>query len=234
VNWTLIVPLAGASGAVFKCVKNAKVEAKAQKGRKMSYSIPDNYSVFNRYEYEGKNCAIKFLDNLSLPWCAIFGGRYVSLNSNYANKLDLSARIMVLVISIILVPIAIISGVCLLLKLITFPCVWEKKRMKQAYAKTEALIMQFKQYTAQNQSDKAIQLIKDHRGLINNPEVKPMFLEILDNNLKDGINWAGLQNQVALLRPESASNFVFLAIKRRLDKVANDQAVIDPNAFKSC
>src|ERR1700722_4679983 len=106
--------------------------------------ISDNYSVFNNYNYENKHFIISCLDCFSTPLRRVFGGRNICvLSQTYMNEMSTGRKVATVFFSVLIFPVAIISIASLLIKVGTFPFVWEKKKVKVQTQETWNIINQF-------------------------------------------------------------------------------------------
>lgn len=125
----------------------------------MSYSIEDNYSVLNNYNYKDKSSLYSSLDWLSTPCRRVLGGRNVSvLSQTYENKMSGANKVATVFFSVLIFPVAIVSIASLLIKMATVPWFWEKKKVKVQSQQTWNIINQFKKAFQNSDYDQAIQI----------------------------------------------------------------------------
>lgn len=107
----------------------------------MNFNI-ENYSVLNSYEYKNKSLTMSTLDWFSTPCRRILGGQNVYLENNtYDIKMMVSARIMTLFISLVILPVAVVS---LAIKVLSFPCLWNKETVVKTWKTAEKRIQEEK------------------------------------------------------------------------------------------
>lgn len=85
-----------------------------------TYSIPDNFSIINNYEYDGKSKGMRFLDWASTPCRKALGGRDIDVASQtYMHPSSTAQRASWAALAILAAPVGIVSGICLLVKMIS-------------------------------------------------------------------------------------------------------------------
>lgn len=82
-------------------------------------SIKPTFSILNNYQYEGKSKFQKTLDLISSPCRKILGGRNINLIDHTSQgKIKVSEKLGNLILSLVLLPVGIISFTALIVKLV--------------------------------------------------------------------------------------------------------------------
>ncbi len=179
------------------------------------YSIVGNYSVFNNYIYEHKPLICSILDGLSSPCRRVFGGRNVSVISQMHGE-KATNRVAILFFSILIFPIAVVSIATLLIKLATFPCIWEKRKVTVQSRQTCAIIQQFNDEFRRNKYSDAI------KTFLRRPEIRARDHEYntlftaLNQSINAGGSWEEIQKALSFLKSDAAIALIDHAVKVRL------------------
>lgn len=185
----------------------------------MSYSIADNYSVLNCYQYKNKSAALSALDWLSSPLRGVLGGRNVSvLSETYQKQMTTAKKISTVFFAVLIFPIAIISIACLLIKLATCPCVWEKKKIQVQSQQTWNIIHLFNNaFNAQNY-DEAIRIYRTAPEIGERDDIDAMLFKTVNAKINAQAPWSELKELLQLLKPQDTIRLIDHAVKTRLDK----------------
>lgn len=182
----------------------------------MSFSI-ENYSVLNNYNYEGKSFLSSSLDWLSTPYRRILGGRNICvLSQTYENKMSTAGKIATVFFSVLIFPVAIVSIASLIIKMTTFPWVWEEKKVKVQSQQTWDAINQFNRAFKANNYDKAIQTFSQRPEVGKRNDVYNDFFRAINQKINDQSSWEEVQIALPFLNSNDAIKLINHAVKMKL------------------
>jgi hypothetical protein len=125
-----------------------------------------NYSILNNYTYESKSFFQSGIDLLSTPLRRTLGGRKINLLTGEEDKvLSTKDKIATVVSSLILFPVAVISGISLGIKLISSSLQGERKKVQEAWDKMNQVKGEFDRAYQQNQYASALQKLETLPGI---------------------------------------------------------------------
>lgn len=175
------------------------------------------YSVLNNYNYTDKSFFINTLDFLSTPCRRVLGGKNVDCLSNTQDSEMLPLfKVITAIFSVIVFPIGIISVVALASKLITFPCLWESKRIKQQAEVTSKVSADFFSNFSQNKYDDAIKIVRLNPNLIENHEVSTAFFKIVNTKINNNAQLSEISHLIQYLSSGNAIELTNHSIRHRL------------------
>lgn len=195
----------------------------------MSFSIENNYSALNNYNYGGKSFLLSSLDWLSTPCRRILGGRNVCvLSQTYENEMSTAGKVATLFFSIVIFPLGIVSITSLAIKVATLPWIWEAKKVKVQSQETWNVINQFNRAIEKNEYDQAIQICQRSEIGKRNDIYTNLFKSI-NQKIINNSSWEEIQKVLPLLRLNDAIGLINLSIKMRLsNEFANDCNLTTP------
>jgi hypothetical protein len=131
------------------------------------------YSPLNNYTYREKPFLCSFLDWLSTPCRRILGGRNACILSlTHHNEMSTAGKVATIFFSVLIFPItgvtigSFIVGVpiaSLMIKLATFPWIWEKKKVEVQDKQTEELIIILLENAYKQQNSETFTQILDNQ-----------------------------------------------------------------------
>lgn len=190
----------------------------------MTYIIEKNYSVFNNYHYDKKPSISKWLVRLSTPCRRVLGGRNVYLSSQtYENKMSTTKRVATLFFLIVIFPAGTISFASLLIRLVTFPSTWEKKKVTVQCKQAWDLINQFNESFKSGEYDKAIQTFKQRQELGRRSDIYGDLFKIINQKINIHAPWDEVQTLLPYVKTNDAIELINHAVKVKLgDELKND------------
>ena len=191
----------------------------------MSYSIADDYSAFNNYNYDKKPLFLSTLDWLSTPCRTVFGGRSVDILSQmYENKKSTLEKVKTLFYSILIFPIAFVSIASLVIKLATFPFIWEKKIVKAQSQQAWKVINEFNEAFKDKEFGKAIQSLIQRPEILDRTSIYDKLFHSLNQLINDSKPWEEIQTSFHFLKNDDALKLINHAVKVKLsDEFKNER-----------
>lgn len=183
----------------------------------MSFSIQNDYSILNNYNYTNKSTLDSILDTLSAPCRRVLGGRSVDLFSQtYDSKMMTVFKVLTVVFSILIFPIAIVSTLSLALKLVTRSQDWEKKKIAEQSTLTWAVIDIFKKSFEDKDYNLAIHTIKENPEIATRSEISDSLFTIINQKINTSASWKEIAPLLKYLSNKHATTLINHAIKTRL------------------
>ena len=184
----------------------------------MSFSIENDYSVLNSYNYNDKLPLLDTLDELSTPCRRVWGGRNICvLSQSDEHLMSTGCRVVTLFFSILIFPIAVVSVASLALKCMMFPWLWEKEQVRVQSEMARNALHQFGNAFQAGQYDEAIDIVRQH------PEIRFHRSEISDNlftsinqRIDGEVSWEMLAEQLRLLDHNHAIELINEVIRTQL------------------
>lgn len=183
----------------------------------MTFSIQNNYSILNRYDYENKSPFISSLDWLSAPCRKVLGGRNVCvLSQTYGNQTSTTNKVIIAFFSVLIWPIATISIASLLIKCATCPWIWERKKVDVQSQQTWDIIDQFDQACKAADTDKAIQTFMKRPEIGKRREIYINFFKLTNQKINEYTPWNNLYPLFSFLQTNDAIELINYAVMMQL------------------
>lgn len=190
------------------------MSASVNETTRTGYTVIDNYSELNNYDYKGKSTFISWLDQLATPVKYVFGGKDVCLLSQTHREMGSLKKIATAVFSIFLFPIGITSFASLILKLATRPSTWEKKIVIDQTKASWEIIHAFRSAIRAQGYDAAIKNLQKQPEIV--IHVYDGLLACITHKIDRLSPWKEITPLFALIESKDAASLVCHAVKIRL------------------
>lgn len=194
----------------------------------MTYIIENNYSVLNNYTYQGKSSFMSNLDWLSTPCRRVFGGRNVCvLSQTFEYPMSKQKRITTLFFSVLIFPIAIVSGASLLIKMAFIPWKWEAKIIKTQSQDVWKVINQFNDDFKNGQYDSAIKVFFQQTMILKRTEIYDTLFKCINLKINQHSPWEEIQPALRYMNAVDVIELINWAVKTRLaDELQKGQCLL--------
>lgn len=183
----------------------------------MGFSIENNYSVLNNYNYNGKSIFSSSVDWLSTPCRRVLGGRNVCvLSQTYEDKMSTTSKIATVFFSVLIFPVAIVSVASLIIKVATFPWAWETKKVKIQSQETWTIINQFKTVVQKQKYHEGIQIFRKQPEIGERKDIYNDFFKAINCEINNHSPWTKVQEALSLLKSNNAIELIKHAVKTKL------------------
>ncbi len=180
-----------------------------------TYVIADNYSVLNNYNFSGKSPIQSTLDWLSTPCRRVLGGRNVCVLSQMVwPKMGTSEKVATFIKSALIFPIAIVSIISLVARVVIFSPTKEKEKIVlQSNTKFQALQNSLRMHQEGNYLG-FLRLIRDNPELSQRGEIGPKLIPAMNVVIGARPDWKEIQGMIRLFNPQDAIVYINLAIAK--------------------
>ena len=193
----------------------------------MNFSIAENYSPLNNYNYENKHFLFSSLDWFSTPCRRILGGRNVCvLSQTYENVMSTPRKVATVFFAVLIFPVAIISITSLVIKLATFPFLWENKKVKIQSKETWNIINQFNIAFNNNDYDKAIKSFIKRPEIVERSSIYDTLFKAINLKINNLSLWEDVQLALPFLRNDSIIDLINHAVKVKLSNEFKNDCIL--------
>lgn len=196
----------------------------------MSYSIVDNYSILNSYNYTKKPVLSSCLDWLSTPCRRVLGGKNVCvLSQTYQYDMSTAFKVMTVFLSVLIFPVAVVSIASLIIKMATCPSFWERKKVIDQSGQAWRFINQFQQNFQEGKYQEAISAFRQQPEIIKREEINTDLFIAINREINKQVSFEQIEQVLSYLKVDDAIELVNHAVKTRLsDEIENKNIATSP------
>lgn len=171
------------------------------------------FSVLNNYNYENKSTFFRHLDKLSSPYRRLFGGRDVDVlnRSVMMSRMSTTRKVVIVMLSIVLFPAALVSLTSLLIKSIAYR--GEKEKIQSQFDISNKFFRDFHEQCGRKDFDLAYKTIKERPQLIKLDSAAENLEELIHYKIKQKTAFVEIPELIRLAKTDKILKLIQDAIE---------------------